>query len=726
MSRLRKFFILRSILFLVGLAVLVGGLDKPAAAQGQDFGFLNVCYYDAGGCVAWATSAIAASTTNSQIDTYSQSIVDYNFETYCSIDSNYYCEAAAVEQTLVNDNHYEYDDDTDAWEGAAEVCATAPCHDPLIVGNTYELDSYFGFVPCFYDSSGYFHCDAVQWNPNGGRIIMATGAPTITSIYPEDDSVGASGQITLGGTYFVDAFGVTATPQITGSGVSLQVASATQTSMVLNYTIAYNATTGDQQLTLSNRFGTSNAAVFHVGDPTPVITFVSPNPWNAGTITNITISGYYFGTNPSLQITGPGVTGSSIVNSSDTLIHGTVTIDPNSAGGQATVYVYSNGYLGNGFIATDPGQPQDGTYNVNIDPILPNPPAIMMGTDPNGGICSTGTNIAGTQPTVYAGQQISLTGCIPNQGAGVAYDSWSPTSFPTSTAVAGFSVGGAPDYVETLTAVQATNCPANYWCDQTPLYWVAQGNQGTTLTFSYTLLNGLPAQASVSFNVLGPTGYSDANGVTTTTGNYNVGIDNNGVPALVMAGVVISGYKPVGIEFQANGNEPSTHPGLYSWVQLVNGDALQQLDYFGRGACTGGPSSGDPQLDNSFPYIGIISTKGVSNDTATDAPESLLQHTWGERERVFNATMYLIWTPDKDNNCTNGNACTIPVPLGSLNWNLNGDTVNTLITNYGNSGTTFGVNCAYPKKNGDEQVTFTPGTAYPIWHFTYSGVQQCP
>lgn len=198
------------------------------------------------------------------------------------------------------------------------------------------------------------------------------------------------------------------------------------------------------------------------------------------------------------------------------------------------------------------------------------------------------------------------------------------------------------------------------------------------------------------------------------------------LPALVMAGVNITGYKPVGIEFQANGAEPPSNSGLYSWVQLVNGDVLHQLDQNGRGACTGGPSS--PQLDLKYPYIGEISTKGVPNDTATDAPESLLQPTWGERERVFSATMYLMWTPTKDNNCTNGTACTIPVPLGLLNWNINGDTFNTLITNYNNSGTTWGMNstCGYPKNNNQEQVTFSPGTAYPLWGATYKGVQQCP
>jgi hypothetical protein len=30
--------------------------------------------------------------------------------------------------------------------------------------------------------------------------------------------------------------------------------------------------------------------------------------------------------------------------------------------------------------------------------------------------------------------------------------------------------------------------------------------------------------------------------------------------------------------------------------------------------------------------------------------------------------MYLMWTPTEDPGCTGGAACTIPVPLGYVNW----------------------------------------------------------
>src|SRR5205823_1393175 len=141
---------------------------------------------------------------------------------------------------------------------------------------------------------------------------------------------GASGQLTINGADLLDIFTQQAMWSITGSGVSLSAGSQTDSQVVLNYSIALNATTGDQSLTLSSHFGASNPATFHVGDPTPVVTSVTPNSWNAGETTNFTLTGTGFGSNPLLKITGPGVTSASKSDSTDTggpngsTLHGSV------------------------------------------------------------------------------------------------------------------------------------------------------------------------------------------------------------------------------------------------------------------------------------------------------------------------------------------------------------------------------------------------------------------
>jgi hypothetical protein len=92
-----------------------------------------------------------------------------------------------------------------------------------------------------------------------------------------------------------------------------------------------------------------------VGDPTPVISSVVPDPWVSGTATNFTITGSGFGTNPSHSISGPGVTGFAKSSASGTTITGAVTI-PSGASGTAVATVTSTGFGGNAFVSA----PQQG------------------------------------------------------------------------------------------------------------------------------------------------------------------------------------------------------------------------------------------------------------------------------------------------------------------------------------------------------------------------------
>jgi hypothetical protein len=261
-------------------------------------------------------------------------------------------------------------------------------------------------------------------------------------------------------------------------------------------------------------------------------------------------------------------------------------------------------------------------------------------------------------------------------------------------------------------------------------YWVSTASS-SPVKYSYCLNNGQCNSGTVTFTVVAPSGYQNSSGVTTTTGNVNTAIvtpqGGSPGPQLILVGLNNPNGGSTGIQFLAAGSEPSSNPGVYSWIQLVNSDVLHLLDSNGRGQCTGGPPSGSPELDTSYPYgkagITLYSTH-VTNDTALDSPGWPVTQSEGEVERVFNATMYLMWTPNQDSECNSG-TCTVPVPLGSLqNWNLNGDAINTLNPIY--NQTTWGLNCEYPRTNGQEQVTFSPGTSYPTWTATYSGVQQCP
>jgi hypothetical protein len=123
--------------------------------------------------------------------------------------------------------------------------------------------------------------------------------------------------------------------------------------VTVNYTIASNASTGNQTLTLANRFGTSNGVNFNIYDPTPFISNMT-TPWPTGQTTFVTITGSGFGTNPSISLSDQSVTISSLTVS-DTQITFYATVPASDTNTAETATVTSHGYNGQGWM---PGGPQ--------------------------------------------------------------------------------------------------------------------------------------------------------------------------------------------------------------------------------------------------------------------------------------------------------------------------------------------------------------------------------
>lgn len=108
-----------------------------------------------------------------------------------------------------------------------------------------------------------------------------------------------------------------------------------------------------------------------------------------------------------------------------------------------------------------------------------------------------------------------------------------------------------------------------------------------------------------------------------------------------------------------------------------------------------------------------VTTTTILNDTAQDSPALNLISTWGEEERWFQATMYLMWVPATDPNCNNGAFCTVPVPQGKVEWWFAGDAINTRqpIVNQGVSSVQWLRNGC----SGGGTQPYQPGTLYPQW-----------
>jgi hypothetical protein len=152
--------------------------------------------------------------------------------------------------------------------------------------------------------------------------------------------------------------------------------------------------------------------------------------------------------------------------------------------------------------------------------------------------------------------------------------------------------------------------------------------------------------------------------------------------------------------------------------------------------------NGSPQLDNFYPYPVLPGAPTTTNDTPGYGLGGVGE---GEAERSFGAIMYLLWDPALPTGCSpastiaNGDGtitsqasnCTqsIPIPLGSVAWNIAGCAINTLSVDSGDNGTTWHLACGIPSQNSPENPVFMPSTAsvssYPTWSLTAQNGPVC-
>ncbi len=377
-----------------------------------------------------------------------------------------------------------------------------------------------------------------------------------------------------------------------------------------------------------------------------------------------------------------------------------VNVASSSPGGTATLQVQSNGYGGNGFASANPGQSPQGSNTASIQPLPAPVPQILF----------LGNNVSGTTQSVVVGQQIALTVAPPGNGLTVNNRSWSGVD--AGAAIAGWTPGQTP---------QLPN-PNN---ENFTFYWVNAGTSGQatyTVTYMWTLDNGQSNSASVTFHVAGPSGST----INTTPQNLTAESVNilspptSGDQRAPLLG--LASLNQPGIKFMATATYLPVN-GTYTWVQMINSDQVWVLSSAGAKILPNS-FSGPSALDKSYPYgdpygaqpIGTVSTTKITNDTAQDSPYIPLPPIWGEVKRAFSATMYLMWDPALPVGCKPGYTCTsIPIPLGSLNWQWTGDAINTLQPQV-NQDVLFPLwvkNCS-TALNGRFQYS----DSYPTWQIT--------
>ncbi|MGH9561434.1 MAG: hypothetical protein ACRD3S_08260, partial [Terracidiphilus sp.] len=426
----------------------------------------------------------------------------------------------------------------------------------------------------------------------------------------------------------------------------------------------------------------------------------------AGQQVSVTITGTGFGNAPTLSAVGTGVTLTlNSANPSGTSIQATATVAL-SAPSETVSIVVQPGYSGSSFICVCNGRSPNGTSSATVIPVTPKP-QIMF----------NGQNISGTTQAVVAGQQIPLSVPTPT-GYTIQSQSW---FFAHQSAITGGFVNGAGTSGSRPSAssggAEAPDPPLTQ--NSITFYWVDPGDNGETVTYTYTLNNGQSASATATFNVGGPTGNLLLTG-TMQPNNQGVGIGVfGGLSKLSTVNTPVPGGT-VGISFTANAATPQNDAGSFQWVQLINGDQTDLISSTGANACPVNPDSG---LDTTYPYAAVTAT------TTYDTPASNLVSIYGELERSFTATMYLLWDPALPAGCapasttaqgtsTVSNCTSTPIPLSSVQWHWSGCGINKLVNQA--NGTTWNLQC------GINNVSASQAAGYPEWNnTTTAGVHNC-
>jgi len=155
-----------------------------------------------------------------------------------------------------------------------------------------------------------------------------------------------------------------------------------------------------------------------------------------------------------------------------------------------------------------------------------------------------------------------------------------------------------------------------------------------------------------------------------------------------------------GITFTASATPPSGYSNNFAWVQINTNDSLSiTLNNNTQETCTWAttPAGGDPYLDTEYPYATATSTD--------DSPSAGLDSSsYYYLSRNFNAVMYLMWTPPAASGCTNGSACTIPVPLGYVTWAFSANATYNSTSQQWTAAT-----------NSESYNNFQPSSTYASW-----------
>ena len=489
-----------------------------------------------------------------------------------------------------------------------------------------------------------------------------------------------------------------------------------------------NAQTAVVKACVSTESLNCNTATVNLKPPAPTITGIAVNgvanaPLLANTTQTVTLTGTNFGsTAPTITVEtsdGGYVTVGAVTSyTAQTAVSFSVT----------TALLAPNGTAS--FELTAPGgnvtSPSIAVHQI----VLPAPQIMMVTSAANLQSCTGGTEIDGQTTPVYAGQLILLCSPAPTLPTGVTVTSstWTPGNIADLSGGFCAPLGVPPAAVLPCPGNPATGGelrnPVMSGAGVTTLafFWVVPDNL-ETMTYTYCVNNSTTVCATslvATFDASGPTGNLVPNACV-GTGNVSVVIDTTTyAPNIAMRMGNAQGISANGVYI----NDLATLPrGSFTFAQIISSVTYSQLYTPTQGYTP--PSNVGLGLDGGYPY------PPYSRNTfsVTDAPARLDLYSYvGEVGKAFDATMYVMWDPAippvGQNTCTPASVNTntglgqpyiyipstcasIPVPLGSVEWEWAGCAIDTLAPT--GNGTSWSIQC------GNAVAYISDEAVYPNW-----------
>ena len=185
---------------------------------------------------------------------------------------------------------------------------------------------------------------ATAGGTSGGQTFTINlPAPTLTSVSPNQGTLGTTVAVTLTGTNFV--VGAT-TVNVSGAGVTVNnVVVGGATSLTADLVIGGAAAVGARTVTVTTAGGTSGGQTFTINPPpAPTLTSVSPNQGIRGATIAVTLTGTNFvGGATTVNVAGGDVTVNTVVVGNSTSLTANFVLDLASLGGARTVTVTTAG-----------------------------------------------------------------------------------------------------------------------------------------------------------------------------------------------------------------------------------------------------------------------------------------------------------------------------------------------------------------------------------------------